>query len=90
MDTHEEASGGRSALVRVARFTDPTEAQFALGAVEAAGIDAVLQGEEANNLYPGMLTTELLVSSADEAAARELLESDGGEAATSEEMEGEQ
>ena len=89
MDTHEEAGGSRSKLVRVARFTDPTEAQLALGAVEAAGIDAVLQGEEANNLYPGALTTELLVGAADEAAARELLESDGGAAATSEEREGE-
>ena len=90
MNSHEEAAGDGSKLVSVARFTDPTEAQFALGAVEAAGIDAVLQGEEANNLYPGMLTTELLVSSADEAAARELLASDGGAAAASEEIEGEQ
>ena len=60
-------------LVSVAGFRDPTEAQFAKGMLEAAGITTVMQGENANALYPGALRVRLQVRTADEAAARALL-----------------
>jgi hypothetical protein len=60
-------------LVSVAGFRDPTEAHFAQGMLEAAGIETLLQGENANALYPGALRVKLQVREADEAAARALL-----------------
>jgi hypothetical protein len=41
--------------------------------LEAAGIETLLQGENANALYPGALRVKLQVREADEAAARALL-----------------
>jgi hypothetical protein len=60
-------------LVSVAGFRDPSEAHFAQGMLEAAGIETLLQGENANALYPGALRVKLQVREADEAAARALL-----------------
>jgi hypothetical protein len=60
-------------LVSVAGFRDPTEAHFAQGMLESAGIETLLQGENANALYPGALRVRLQVREADEAAARALL-----------------
>ncbi len=60
-------------LVSIAGFRDPTEAHFAQGMLEAAGIETLLQGENANALYPGALRVKLQVREADEAAARALL-----------------
>jgi hypothetical protein len=60
-------------LISVAGFRDPTEAHFAQGMLEAAGIETLLQGENANALYPGALRVKLQVREADEAAARALL-----------------
>ena len=60
-------------LVSVAGFRDPTEAHFAQGMLEAAGIESLLQGENANALYPGALRVRLQVREADAAAARALL-----------------
>jgi len=64
-----------SEVVMVARFLDPAEAQMAKSALEAEGIEAFLQGENANSLVPLAFRTRLLVSGNDEAAAREILES---------------
>jgi len=60
-------------LVSVAGFRDPTEAQMAKGMLESAGIETLMQGENANALYPGALRVRLQVRAADEAEARELL-----------------
>jgi hypothetical protein len=63
-----------SAMVTVGRFLDPVEAQMAKGALEAEGIAAFLQGENANNIVPMAFRTRLQVSKEDEADAREILE----------------
>jgi hypothetical protein len=60
-------------LVSVARFLDPAEAHMAKSALEAEGIEAFLQGENANNLVPMAFRTRLLVGAQDEAEAREIL-----------------
>lgn len=60
-------------IVKVASFRDPSEAQFAKGMLESAGIQTFLQGEEANDLFPGALGVSLGVSATDEAAAFALL-----------------
>jgi hypothetical protein len=70
MDNSEEASE----MVTVARFSDPSEAQMAKGALEAEGIEVFLQGENANSLVPPAFRTRLLVSRRDESDAREILE----------------
>jgi hypothetical protein len=72
-------------FVTVARFLDPAEAQMAKGALEADGIEVFLQGENANSMMPMAFRTRLLVSTQDEAAARELLE-----AAEANQLEGEE
>ena len=72
MDTQND----NSEMVTVGKFLNPAEAHMAQGALEAAGIESFLQGENANNLYPMALRTALLVSAADEADARDILESD--------------
>jgi hypothetical protein len=60
-------------MVAVASFRDPSEAQMAKGMLEAAGVECVMQGENAKSLYPGALRVRVLVSAEDEAAARGLL-----------------
>ena len=70
MDSSEEQSG----FVSVGRFLDPAEAQMARGALEAEGIEVFLQGENANNMVPMAFRTRLLVSKADETAAKEILD----------------
>ena len=60
-------------MVSVAAFRDPTEAQFAKGMLESAGIECLMQGENANDLFPGALRVRLQVQAVDETAARALL-----------------
>jgi hypothetical protein len=60
-------------MVAVASFRDPSEAQMAKGMLEAAGVECLMQGENANELFPGALRVRLQVRAADEAAARTLL-----------------
>jgi hypothetical protein len=66
LDTGEE-------LVSVAGFQDPSEAQMAKGMLESAGIECLLQGENANDLFPGALRVSVQVRESDEAAAQALL-----------------
>jgi hypothetical protein len=61
-------------LISVAGFRDPTEAHFAQGMLEAAGIETLLQGENANALYPGALRVKLQVREAALLADTELEE----------------
>ena len=60
-------------MTSVAGFRDPSEAQMAKGMLESAGIECLLQGENANALYPGALRVRLQVRAEDQAAARALL-----------------
>jgi hypothetical protein len=61
-------------MVSVAGFRDPMEAQLAKGMLEAAGVECILQGENANALYPGALRVKLQVRVDDEDTARFLLQ----------------
>ena len=69
----ELTSETQDEMVSVAGFRDPTEAQFAKGMLESAGIECLMQGENANDLFPGALRVRLQVRAADEDAARTLL-----------------
>ena len=60
-------------MVAVGRFRDPMEAQMAKGMLESSGIECLLQGENANALYPMALRVRLQVRVEDEAEARALL-----------------
>ena len=78
-----------SELVTVGAVSGHGGAQLALGALEAAGIEALMQGENANSLYPGAFGCRVLVAKADEEAAKELLASDGSAEAAAGEAAGE-
>ena len=60
-------------LVPVASFPDPATANVARTALESAGIDVFLQGENANSLLPVAFGARVMVRPADEARAREIL-----------------
>lgn len=60
-------------LVTVAEFPDPATANVARSALESAGIDVFLQGENANSLLPIAFGARILVSPADESRARVVL-----------------
>jgi hypothetical protein len=73
MNDLNKAMADPEQMVMVARFIDPVEAQMARGALEAAGLECFLQGENANNLLGIAFRVRLLVHRKDEEAARELL-----------------
>lgn len=66
---------GGDELVTVGTFNDLTSAGLAKSALESAGIPALLRSPNANSLIPFAFESEVQVRSADEAAARNLLES---------------
>ena len=61
-------------FVTVADFPDPATAHVARTALESAGIEVFLQGENANNLLPVAFGARVMVRPQDEAAARRLLD----------------
>ncbi|NYF79303.1 putative signal transducing protein [Granulicella arctica] len=65
-------------FVTVGKFLAPTEAQIAKGLLEAAGIDCILQGENANNMLALAFRARLKVRQRDEEAAIALLEATEG------------
>jgi hypothetical protein len=73
--TEESAVYPAEGLVTIAEFPDPMTANMARMALDAAGITAFLQGENANNLIPVAFAARLQVRPEDEAAAREVLAS---------------
>lgn len=75
------------AMVSVGRFLDPMAAQMAKGLLESLGIEAVLQGENANALLSMAFRARLLVRRADEAAARQVLADTGDGMGSGEEEE---
>jgi len=60
-------------LVTVATFPEPIEANVARSALESAGIEVFLNGENANGMIPVAFTSQLQVKAEDEAAARAVL-----------------
>jgi hypothetical protein len=66
-------------LVIVGRFENPVEAQMAKGALESAGVECFLVGENANNLLPAAFRVRLQVRVEDEAAAREMMAQSAGD-----------
>jgi hypothetical protein len=60
-------------MVTVGRFESPVEAQMAKGALESAGVESFLVGENANSLIQSAFRVRLQVREEDESAARELL-----------------
>jgi len=60
-------------LVIIGRFENPAEAQMAKGALESAGVESFLVGENANHMLPAAFRVRLQVREEDEAAAREIL-----------------
>ncbi len=67
----EDEDGDR--LVMVARFLEPIRVQMAKGALESAGIECFVQGENANAMLAFAFRARLMVRAEDEAAAREVL-----------------
>ena len=66
-------------FVTVGKFLEPSYAQMAKSALESAGIECFLQGENANSLLALAFRARLLVHQDDEAESRELLGSAGDE-----------
>ena len=66
-------SGDEDRMVMVARFLEPIRVQMAKGALESAGIECFVQGENANALMAFAFRARLMVRAEDEAAAREVL-----------------
>jgi hypothetical protein len=62
-------------FVTVGKFLEPTAAQIAKGMLEAAGIECLLQGENANNMLALAFRARLKVRQRDEEAALDLLAS---------------
>ena len=65
-------------LVVVATFNDRAEADLARGALEAAGIDAAVSGDDAGTLQPALGWTgtgiRVIVHAVDAESAREILD----------------
>ncbi len=60
-------------LVTVAEFPEPATANVARTALESAGIEVFMQGENANSLLPVAFEVRVMVRPQDEAAARAIL-----------------
>ncbi len=73
----QEEEQGR--LVMVARFLQPVRVQLAKGALESAGIECFVQGENANAMLAFAFRARLMVRAEDEALAREVLSGAGEE-----------
>ncbi|MEM8826422.1 MAG: DUF2007 domain-containing protein [Pseudomonadota bacterium] len=64
------------AMIEIARFHTPIEADLARARLEAAGLDALLLDHNLASAFGGaMMPSRLMVLPADERRARELLES---------------
>ena len=76
--TAGDENGNR--MVMVARFLEPMRVQLAKSALESAGIECFVQGENANAMLAFAFRARLMVRADDEAAAREVLSGTMGEA----------
>jgi len=67
--------GSNQEFITIATFPDPVYANIARTALESAGIEAFMHGENANSMIPVAFMARLQVRRGDEAAARALLDS---------------
>ncbi len=66
--------GGRDLeTIEIARFRYRHEAEMAAGLLADAGVPAVVVGDDAGGMYPGIMAIGLRVAREDEARARETL-----------------
>ena len=65
--------------VMVARYLQPVRVQIAKGALESAGIECFVQGENANAMLAFAFRARLMVHARDEAVAREVRGGTDGE-----------
>ena len=63
----------RGDIVEVARFRFRHEAEMAAGRLADARIPAIVVGDDAGGMYPGIMSIGIRVARADEARAREVL-----------------
>ena len=66
-------------FITVGKFMEPVNAQMAKGALESAGIECFLHGENANSLLAYAFRARLQVHPRDEQAARQILAGAGDE-----------
>ena len=78
-DTADLAPKDENRLVMVERFLEPIRVQMAKGALESAGIECFVQGENANAMLAFAFRARLMVRAEDESAAREVLSGAAGE-----------
>ncbi len=78
-DTADLAPKDENRLVMVERFLEPIRVQMAKGALESAGIECFVQGENANAMLAFAFRARLMVRAEEEAAAREVLSGAAGE-----------
>ncbi len=78
-DTADLAPEDENRLVMVERFLEPIRVQMAKGALESAGIECFVQGENANAMLAFAFRARLMVRAEDESAAREVLSGAAGE-----------
>jgi Putative prokaryotic signal transducing protein len=72
-DLKRVLAGDPDELVTVEEFAEPVEAQMAKGALESAGIECFLQGENSNSLLGAAFLARLQVHRKDEVVALEIL-----------------
>jgi len=77
--TADLAPEDENRLVMVERFLEPIRVQMAKGALESAGIECFVQGENANAMLAFAFRARLMVRAEDESAAREVLSGAAGE-----------
>lgn len=63
----------RGDSVEIARYTHRHEAEMAAGRLVDAGIPAVVVGDDAGGMYPGIMPVAVRVAPEDEERAREAL-----------------
>jgi hypothetical protein len=66
--------GSNEELVTVAAFPDPVEANLARAALDSAGIESFMYGENANSMLPVAFLARLQVRRPDETRARRVLD----------------
>ena len=60
-------------LVRISVFSSLADAQIAQGVLDEAGIESLIQSDNAGGMYPALDAAALLVRSEDAAAATDAL-----------------
>jgi hypothetical protein len=76
-DRDRETRSIENRSIEIRRFRYRYEAEMAAGQLADAGIPAVVMGDDAGGMYPGIMPVALRVGDADAERAREVLGSSG-------------